>query len=234
MLTPRLIFKLLFLATAVQGTVAANWQDATQEPGSIFWRPTTSDRQACKLGESVTVNPIARVSYKKGTSSYKLLVFKAEFPERRLVFAASIFNLDHPRAARSELECLWNLDYSRYLRSYELALGPAMRAVRIDVENLTGEVQVALIVGEVDGKVQRLLSFRPSEACPPDLAPCWNYLRTMTVLPADKNAPFYDVRIDTKSWCTEKGDSKCMPETGPQRLTYSEVFTFESKEYHKR
>lgn len=214
----------------MQGSIGAD-QDSRGDSTTVLWRPSVADRQECKLADSVNLISIARVSYGTAAYSHQLSVFKAEWPER-LVFAASLFDQTKSDATKARIECLWNLDYSRYLRSSEVKIGPARRAVRIDVENPTGEVQVALIAGEIDGKTARLFNFRSVETCPSGLEPCWNYSRTMTVLPSPDKSPFYDVRIDTGSWCRLKGASKCTPETGPQEYKTYHVLKFENKKYH--
>jgi hypothetical protein len=230
MLTPRLTVPVM-LGIVLQPGINAKGQTSASVPASIAWMPTMTDRQACKVGPRVSVTGVAEVSETVGGMFEKLLVYKAELPESGLVFAGSVSSRSASPKAPSEIECIWHIDHSRYLRSSNLKLGPDKRAVRIDVENLTGEVQMAVLVGAARGKVKPVLAFRSSEICPPDLAPGWNYSRTMTILPSENRVSFYDVRIDTRTWCTKKNGQQCNPQSGPQDFTTSEVMRFDKDKY---
>jgi len=223
-----LVFVLTLLAISIGSSVA---QDGLPDSASFVWRPTLNDRRDCQLPQGLSVSRFARVS---ATSSHQLSVFKGELPNARMVFAASVFDQGKSPPTQPELVCIWHPDYSLYLRSSGLTIGRARQAVRIDVGNLTGEVQVAMVVGEVDGRPKTLFSFRPEELCPVGLEPGWNYSRTLTVLPSQDKPLFYDLRVETKSWCTTKNKSKCLPESGPQELTTSTIYSFDGKEYRQR
>jgi hypothetical protein len=167
------LFFLLILASAT-GNSGGMSQGQGFESDKILWRPTVTDRQACHLPEKLLVSTVARLTYMGGTHRHQVSVFKTELPNGRLAFAASILVENEAPVPPPRMECVWELNYSKYMRATELALGADSRAVRIDVENISGDVQIALVVGEIEGKIARLLSFRPSEVCGPELAPCWN------------------------------------------------------------
>jgi hypothetical protein len=223
----------LLLAIAMGSSIGAT-QDTLPDSDPFVWRPTATDRQDCQLPQGVSVSRIARAPYMAATGSRQLSVFKAELPNARLAFAASVFDPGKSVPTRPELVCVWHPDYSSYLRSSELVLGKTRHAVRIDAGNLTGEVEVAMIIGEVDGKPTALFSFRPKEMCPAGLEPCWNYSRTLNVMASRDKSLFYDLRVETKSWCTTKDKSKCQPESGPQELTTSTIYSFDGKVYRQR
>jgi hypothetical protein len=208
-------------------------QDRTSGAHSIRWYPSMGDRQRCRVEREVEVEPIARTSYKEGRYSYDLSMFMAELPHGRVIFAASLLNQATPPPDRPALSCVWQIADLHYSRSSELIIGEDRRALRIDVQTAAGNRQVAVIVGGIGGKPQVLLGFDPVELCPSQLAPCWNYSRKLNIIASPKGTPFYEITIDTTSWCTDRGTSKCVPASGPQEVTSTAHFTFSGELYHE-